>query len=783
MKFKIFILVLFLLFISINSIHANDVNISTSLLNETLHNYNDSNTINLIESDYNVNDTIFIDDELTITSNHNVNITANSNSIFNISSSGKLTLINLTFKGASDVEGGAIYNNGTLVLINCKFIENTANYGGAIYNNGILKIDNCTFDSNTVSIAGGAIYSLSNDVLIENSAFINNIAKTSNGELKGGSIYNSGNNFTVISCLFSKNGVYNTYWYENGNMYGGSIYNSGNNLTILNSKFNENYIYGYTNSKSQHVDLSSKYGAAIYSSNCFNVVNNTFDSNEIYSMLSTYGSSKVECSNRGYASAIYANSKIYVINNTFVNNKAAYSPLYIRGNDNYIEGNTFYNNTMRFMGQAIYISGHNSYIIRNTFNSNNGGDESLDGAAIYINYGGNETFLFNYFNNSNGIYYYNGLNRNISLNASIENNVFANSSIAISLYDTLDVKINGNQFIDNNISINTYIGDSLQITNNYFKGGNSCNAGTAINLNSNNVLINGNVFDDVKSNIYDSPKGSQGGIIYIKVRENITISDNYFINCEVGNNSGLIHSLFGEADIVNNYFANNNVHEGGLIQSETSQLFISKNIFEENLGKMFLFQSYYHSNTISFIENAISNFTGDLKDYYIEMEGTVIEDELNEKYMGNSSSILENIQYIVDSIISEFYNAFNNINSPSNPPETNSSEISNSTLDEKYELSNSTIPEIDYSNENNNEKTEITTINSVGLNENNLNEYNEQKEMQTSPSASASEGEDNKKAYQITKNINNMSNMNSLIFIIIIIMICGLLIIGYKMKK
>lgn len=76
-------------------------------------------------------------------------------------------------------------------------------------------------------------------------------------------------------------------------MYGGAIYNCGDNLLVRNSKFIKNYIYGYTDNMNKNVDLSDKYGGAVYSNATVSTfINNEFDSNEIYAMLSSYVTKK-----------------------------------------------------------------------------------------------------------------------------------------------------------------------------------------------------------------------------------------------------------------------------------------------------------------------------------------------------------------------------------------------------------------------------------------------------------------------------------------------------------
>ncbi len=119
----------------------------------------------------------------------------------------------------------------------------------------------------------------------------------------------------------------------------------------------------------KHVDLSDKYGGAVYSNADISAFfNNEFDSNEIYSMLSSYVTKKVYLSNKGIASAIAAYNKVIIINNTFLNNSAACPPINIdNGERCIILNNTFINNNARFLAQSIKMDGSNTFIAGNTF--------------------------------------------------------------------------------------------------------------------------------------------------------------------------------------------------------------------------------------------------------------------------------------------------------------------------------------------------------------------------------------------------------------------------------
>ena len=110
--------------------------------------------------------------------------------IFNITTSNKVILNNITFINGQSNFGGAIIFNGNIadiVINNCKFINNTATEnGGAIYVKGTInnsEIKNCEFTSNIATKNGGAIYILSNctETLFEKITFFNNKATSADG--------------------------------------------------------------------------------------------------------------------------------------------------------------------------------------------------------------------------------------------------------------------------------------------------------------------------------------------------------------------------------------------------------------------------------------------------------------------------------------------------------------------------------------------------------------------------------------------------------------------------
>ena len=796
MNFKLKILFLGLLFVlCVNSVSATD-----SLNDMTL---NDDIVLN--ESYYVVDETILIDHDVSISAKDYSTISAaGDNTIFNVSSNARLTLSNLNLTNARGVNGGAIYNNGVLVLNNCTFVNNKATFGGAIYNNGTMILNNCTFEFNIASVSGGAIYNLQDDLTIHDSTFIGNYAKIKNGILQGGAIVNYANNLTVDNCSFVKNHLFNTNWYKNGKMYGGAIYNSGNNLIVKNSKFNGNYIYGYTDSMNKHVDLSDKFGGAVYSNADISAfLNNEFDSNEIYSMLSSYVTEKVYLSNKGIASAIAAYNKVIIINNTFSNNSAACPPVNIDdGNGCIILNNTFINNNARSLGQSIKMDGNNTFIAGNTFYrdenaTDKGYFENPDYWEVYeilIDGGVNNTISYNYFENSNGIHYLNSFGEDKTANLTISNNVFNNSKKSVFVEHINNVDITSNVFINSNYAISTYTGRHINIKNNYFYGGGSDNSSHRgyLDINSHFTDISGNVFRKIGT------EDSFGPVIYIKVRDNITIAENAFIENTVAHGNGIISSLFGgfyyidgitdvdgplgNVEVNHNYFANNSLNDGAIFESRASKINIENNIIENNEGLIILAnETYYKTQYMNFTKNQIKDFTGDIMDYSYFYNSKNFDGSANEEYTGDSTSFLDKIFDFVKNLWDEYVKGKNSVKDPNNV-DTNKnttssgSDVADNTDDSRDDIkSNSTDSSGDSDVGDSLDKSHYSAKNSLSESESNVGDS----------SSGLSSDSSSPEVHELEKsNVSkDIADDNYLIWIVlVIVVIFALLAIGYNKR-
>ena len=159
---------------------------------------------------------------------------------------------------SSDNYTGAVFiksDNGE--VFNCIFDNNSAGISAGALGVGLVDyvtVNNCTFTNNHVTEqCGGAIYWNTNTGgIIANSTFLNNSA-----DHNGSAIYYEGNNGIIEDCTFIGNTVG-----ENG----GAIYIAGKNNIIYASNFMNN---------------SAAYGSAIYTSSNLDVLNSSFENNNI----------------------------------------------------------------------------------------------------------------------------------------------------------------------------------------------------------------------------------------------------------------------------------------------------------------------------------------------------------------------------------------------------------------------------------------------------------------------------------------------------------------------
>jgi len=98
--------------------------------------------------------------DITVIGNGAQLVMTGTGRVFDVASTGGLTLKNITVSGGNAVQGGAIYNAGDLTMENVVLENNSATDGGAIYNIGNLEMDGGAIQNNTATNLGGGIYNL-----------------------------------------------------------------------------------------------------------------------------------------------------------------------------------------------------------------------------------------------------------------------------------------------------------------------------------------------------------------------------------------------------------------------------------------------------------------------------------------------------------------------------------------------------------------------------------------------------------------------------------------------
>ena len=454
------------------------------------------------------------------------------------------------------------------------------------------------------------------------------------------------------------------------------------------------------------------------------------------------------------------------------------------------------------LAQSIKMDGNNTFIAGNTFYrdenaTDKGYFENPDYWEVYeilIDGGVNNTISYNYFENSNGIHYLNSFGEDKTANLTISNNVFNNSKKSVFVEHINNVDITSNVFINSNYAISTYTGRHINIKNNYFYGGGSDNSSRKgyIDINSHFTDISGNVFRKIGT------EDSFGPVIYIKVRDNITIAGNAFIENTVAHGNGIISSLFGgfyyidgitdvdgplgNVEVNHNYFANNSLNDGAIFESRASKINIEHNIIENNDGLIILAnETYYKTQYMNFTKNQIKDFTGDIMDYSYFYNSKNFDGSANEEYTGDSTSFLDKIFDFVKNLWDEYVKGKNSVKDPNNV-DTNKnttssgSDVADNTDDSRDDIkSNSTDSSGDSDVGDSLDKSHYSAKNSLSESESNVGDS----------SSGLSSDSSSPEVHELEKsNVSkDIADDNYLIWIVlVIVVIFALLAIGYNKR-
>ena len=668
-SFKRLLLMLFILFIAVNCVNAqensteltsdgnvyyvsnggSDLNDGLSLdssfqsIEKALNLSNSGTTIYLSEGVYkginNVN----------LTVNSNINIIGvspqetvidgeNINTIFTVTKNSNLVLKNLSIANARGSFNS--YYFPYLDSVSDYILKNGGGFtGGAIYNNGFLTIENCVFENNTVwnisngypantisKCYGGAIFN-NNTLHIYDSIFKNNSAgSTYQNQAQGGAIFTTGK-LVINNTIFDSNTVSAIrLHYASQDLYayqrGAAIAGIADFVDISNSVF-----------INHHLDVFEEY----MKTPLFHQANNVFD----------YGSA---------GGAIYYDGNNWNFNNcSFLNNSADLGgAVSYRGNNTVFEGCLFSNNSAA-VGCGIFLLDYN-------LNQKDGyiwDGNANDYSNVLIN---NTKFLDNPMKS----YIYDEEVKVPNVGASgcyiKANNVVINNSVFQDKYILKDLDYllkDLNSYAQWALGITKYdgglvyiTGKSTRILNSLFEGG-FCTIGGAIKDYGFDKKIDNCTF--LNNHAYE------GGAIYHSMGD-ISIENCNFVNNTAYNHGGSVYSTYSFSardygqlisKYINSSFINGNATYGGGV-FDTGDNIIFDNLTFINQTAMYGGSIYALGFNKQIYKSKFINTTAIGKDY---SNGGAI-------YIYGDNFIFENCEFIntsCDNLGGGIYSLTNNI--------------------------------------------------------------------------------------------------------------------------
>lgn len=506
--------------------HANNVADAKVVFSPNLSN----STINLSNSAVFISGT----ENLTIDGGtNNIIIDGNINSVtpgvFRKTKPGSITLKNLTIQNATNTAVAVL--DGSAIIDSCTFRNNNTaiNISNGDYNldsgaaiNALvdtnLTISNSTFESNTAYHEGGAIYSGSEVLTIDNSTFTNNAVTADSG----GAIFSAAKHSYISNSTLSKNSAG-----RNGAGLVLASLGTESSARIVNSIIKENSIDG-----SSHASTS---GGAFISVKNFTLENSTISENSgVFAAgllaIGSSDSSKITIidSNISNNSAVQVGGAYFTnideinISNSIISGNSASHDIggcdFQSMNKVNINSSTISGNSAAYQTGGLYFSAMNainissSSISENTAGSRAGGLFCLNVNNIDIN---SSTISGNTAQRGGGLYFIQTEDTNIT-NSTISGNSAAQEGGGASFYYAYGINISDTT-ITNNSARNTG-GISTRDSNypmiqNTILSGNTATQGAindiAIinsNSNGNNILgmgVQGYIPEDIRT---DDPR-------------------------------------------------------------------------------------------------------------------------------------------------------------------------------------------------------------------------------------------------------------------------------------
>ena len=520
------------------------------------------------------------------------------------------------------VDGGAIYVNGTDATIEKSVFTktNVSQAGGAIYVHGNnTHINDCNFTQSHARI-GGIIYIDGPNAVISGSSL-----KMSSADTSGGAIYVNGTNATVEKSAFGMNNATNN---------GGAIYVEGNLANIKDSNFtidialtgNGGAIYvGGVNTtisgiKSNTTITPNGQGGAIYVDGVNTIINGS-------------SISRSQAINEG--GAIYLNGDYSkIINSTIMQTSSSSSnggAVYIKAVNAIVKDSKFGMNNATYKGGSIYIEGAHASIINSTFNktfariSATTYTKDNQGGAIYIagNYANiTESVFDSAVSAEGGAIYSKGSYSDISY-SNFTNNLAQHNGGAIFWSGTNndgsganDNDILGCIFINNTAKAGGTSGTrgggaiyysengaysdirDSKFINNTVQATDKADGGAVLWDKSSHGIIDYCTFDGnyiTSTNLVGTTnRWIQGGALFLRAKDNYTISNCVFENCWSAKEAGAVYLSVRDGKhlaeyniiLVNTTFINNtakagkytNNNGGGALQVKECDYILIKNV-------------------------------------------------------------------------------------------------------------------------------------------------------------------------------------------------------------
>ena len=524
------------------------------------------------------------------------NVASNGGAIYASASTLNITRSDFSHNNAS-INGGSLFINGVVNINQATFDHNYANAGGSIYlmgdGNNHSTIDFSTFTNCTATGDGGACYIYSDNVVLKNSKFFDNVAGDDGGALhwkgsygiidnisstnnkgisentsssRGGTICLTGDNVTVTKSHFISSSVNIDTGRDSSKLDGGALFITGNNVNIIETEFNDCnavnkggaiYILG---NNSKILDCNLSYTEALIGGAIFIEGNNaTID----YSLF-RHNTASNKAKTGGSGGAIYVEGDEAKISNSdfaygeTINYGGAIS---VWGANANITKNVFDNcTTTLYYGGSIFVNGENASISLSNFTRSKAENKFAQGGAIQVS-GSNA--IVDECNFEYCFAYYGGDIYISGTNAIVNNSDFKHST---TFKPTGTSKVQSPQW-----GAAIYVsGEYGSILNSNFTNFIAEEYGGAICIQGANTIINGSHFDNcnaksggdifvfgnnakIEESTFNTSSANYGGAIYLTawgaVVKHINVT-----SCVASYSGGAIYVAGGGTTIIESNF-------------------------------------------------------------------------------------------------------------------------------------------------------------------------------------------------------------------------------------